>query len=83
MQAYRPPFTRCPNTPPAARPVTTACQTIIDTMDAATDQTTFGARNVEDVQQHLPMVLTEREYLDLFGIDVWKDALLITVLRPV
>ena len=75
MQAYRPPFTRCSNTPPAARPVTTACQTIIDTMNAATDQTTFGARNVEDVQQHLPMVLTEREHLDPFGIDIWKDAL--------
>ena len=61
VREYNPPFTRCSNTPPAARPVSSACQKIIDTMNAGTDQTTFGAQGVADVQVHLPMVLTDRE----------------------
>lgn len=31
-------------------------------MDAATGQTTFGAAGVPDVQQYLPLFLTEREF---------------------
>ena len=61
IREYIPPFTRCANTPAAARPSTTACQQIIDTMNAGTDQTTFGAQGVAGVQVHLPMVLTDRE----------------------
>ena len=61
MRSYSPSFTRCPSTPPAARPVSSACQKIIDTMNADTDQITFGAQGVADVQVHLPLVLTDRE----------------------
>ena len=64
MQAYRPPFLRCSDTPAAERPVSTACQTIIDNMFASAAQTTFGARGVPDVEQHLPLELYERRVLD-------------------
>ena len=63
LQAYRPPFIRCSNAAPDLRPGSSACQTIIDNMNADTAQTSFGAEGVEDVQQYLPMVLTECEFL--------------------
>ncbi|KAM0796842.1 hypothetical protein BDR22DRAFT_892781 [Usnea florida] len=43
VQAYTPPFIRCTNTPPAQRPVTASCQTILNTMKASDATTTFGA----------------------------------------
>ena len=61
LNAYRPPFTRCANTPPAARPVSSACQKIIDTMNIDNAETTFGARGVQGVRFELPMVLRDRE----------------------
>lgn len=59
VQAYNPPFIRCTNTPPALRPVTASCQTILNTMNASTAKTTFGAAGVADVDETLPQVLTE------------------------
>ena len=67
MTAYRPPFTRCANTPPAARPVSSACQKIIDTMDIDNAEAIFGARGVQGVRFELPMVLTDRESVFFFG----------------
>lgn len=60
LTAYRPPFTRCANTPPPARPVSGACQAIIDSMDINNAETSFGARGVPGVRVELPMVLRRR-----------------------
>ena len=63
VQAYTPPFIRCTNTPPARRPVTASCQTILNTMKASDAKTAFGAVGVPDVDESLPQVLTDREGL--------------------
>ena len=60
VQAYTPPFIRCTNTPPAQRPLTASCQTILNTMKASDAKTTFGAAGVADVDETLPQVLTDR-----------------------
>ena len=57
VRAYTPPFTRCVNTPPQSRPVTSACASIIANMRASMAQTRFGAQGIEDVDQHLPIIL--------------------------
>ncbi|CAD6587534.1 MAG: hypothetical protein ASARMPRED_003174 [Alectoria sarmentosa] len=61
MKSYSPPFIRCSNTAPAARPVSTSCQVIINTMKASVDLTTFGAVGIFGVEEYLPQVLTERK----------------------
>ena len=63
MKSYNPPFIRCSNTAPAARPVSTSCQVIINTMKASVDLTTFGAVGIFGVEEYLPQVLTEREHV--------------------
>ena len=58
LSAYTPPFTRCAG---SARPVSSACRHIIDTMNMGDVKATFGARGVEGVRFELPIVLTDRE----------------------
>ena len=64
--AYTPPFTRCANTLTPARPLSSACQNIIDTMPIDNVQSTFGARGVEGVTFVLPILLTDRESFFFF-----------------
>lgn len=61
IRAYEPPSIRCSNTPPAARPESPSCQTILDNMKVTVAPTTFGAAGIPDVEEHLPQTLTERE----------------------
>lgn len=59
MRAYEPPFVRCQDTVPASQPFSKACATVLNNMNASTEQTTFGARGVADVQEYLPQLLTD------------------------
>lgn len=59
MRVYSPPFIRCSNTPPAARPESPSCQTILNTMKVTIAPTKFGAVGIADVDEHLPQTLTE------------------------
>lgn len=74
MKSYRPPIIRCTDTPPAARPESTSCQAILDTMNASSAQTIFGAVGVPEVEEYLPQVLTEREDHD--SISIWAHSLI-------
>ena len=66
VHAYRPPFTRCVNTPALARPVSSACGQIIDTINLSAAETSFGARGVGAVGFELPIVLRDREIYFIF-----------------
>lgn len=61
VKSYRPPYIRCANTPPASRPVSKSCQTILNTMKASTGTTRSGVAGLPDVDEHLPQFLTERK----------------------
>ena len=61
VKAYTPPFIRCTNTPQGQAPVTAACKTILNYMKASTVNTTFGAVGVEEVDEHLPQVISDRK----------------------
>lgn len=57
--AYRPPFIRCQSQPPSSRPVSAACATVLKTMNASTDPTSFATGGAGQAQETLPQTLTE------------------------
>ncbi|CAD6588144.1 MAG: hypothetical protein ASARMPRED_003407 [Alectoria sarmentosa] len=59
VRSNRPPLIKCREAAPAQEPVSEACASILNTMNATEEKVIFGPAGASGVQEVLPQVLTE------------------------